>query len=109
MARTARCVAALPGNIVAGGQVRALVDKFLETRPELVSVRCDSVGSDEPGAGPSDVALDLLRHVLASHLADVRHRAGFKWRLHVANPGWSAVSVGLEGRRAWCVSGVLVI
>ena len=51
MARTARCVAALPGNLVAGGQVHALLDKFVEARPELIKACCSAIGSEAPDAG----------------------------------------------------------
>jgi hypothetical protein len=68
MARTARCVAALPGNLVAGGQIRVLLDRFVAARPTLVERCCEAIGSDVTGAGPSDEILDELRQALAVHL-----------------------------------------
>ena len=61
MARTARCVAALPGNLVAGGQIRVLLDDFVAARPALVELCCKAIGSDVAEAGPSEEVLDERR------------------------------------------------
>ncbi len=66
-ARTARCVASLPGNLVAGGHIRQDLDKFLKDMPELIKVCCDTAGSEAPEAGPSDDAFDELCRRLAAH------------------------------------------
>ena len=61
MARTSRCVAALPGNIVAGGQLRVLLDAFHKARPELTATCCNALGADGPEPGPSE---DELRSII---------------------------------------------
>ena len=58
----------MPGNLVAGGQIRALMDTFLAARPELIAACCDAIGLEDPGAGPADQALDELRALLGAHL-----------------------------------------
>jgi hypothetical protein len=68
MARTSRCVAALPGNIVAGGQIRVLMDAFLLRWPDLIATCCSAIGAEDPSAGPSEASLDELREILAVHL-----------------------------------------
>ena len=67
MARTARCVAALPGNLVAGGHMRKLLDTFIADHPDVVEQCCSAIGAEAPDAGPSESSLEEFRRRMAVH------------------------------------------
>ena len=52
MARAARAVASLPGNLVIGGQVRKIHDCFLVEFSHVVDDCHHAIGSDSEDAGP---------------------------------------------------------
>ncbi len=68
MARAARCVAALPGNIVAGGQIRRILDEFIQDKLATIDACVNALGREVPDAGPSDEDLNDLRGRLARFL-----------------------------------------
>ena len=61
MARAARAVASLPGNLVIGGQVRKILDSFLCEFPHVVDDCTRAIGSEAKDAGPKSQDVETYR------------------------------------------------
>ena len=118
MARTSRCVAALPGNLVAGGRVREVLTTFIRDHPDVVRQCGAAIGSEAPGEVPAESLLDELRRRLASHFgvtdigpasnydctSSIRAELLSAWALRAGDPGAAAASWVVNGAPAGILS-----
>eukprot|EP00972_Heterocapsa_arctica_P099008 14610367-Heterocapsa_arctica.AAC.1 len=66
MARTARVIARRPQAILAGAQVRRVVEEYLHEQPGLIEMCVASIGSERKDAGPPEAAVEDLRARLSA-------------------------------------------